>query len=411
MTIYDTNQLKQIFKSQIPFVRKLSYAAAVINRRRYIEPRRRKPANSHRNRGYAIEEFDRLDPDTFKKMFRLDRPTFELILEKIHNRINREETYSISSSGQPISTTTRLVVTLRWLAGGSHLDLCFAWGISKTSFFMDRGVLWPTIEAINATFSIGVPIGDEVQLEQMAIGFREHSNGVLDNCIIAIDGLAVRTRYPYKWEVNNPKEFRNRKGGFGFVILAGCDINCKFHFATANHAGSTNDITAWHDSDLFKSMDAGRLPARYFVIGDEAFTNTNQFLSPWHGRGLGQYKDSFNYWLSHSRQCIERAFGILAQRWGSFWRIFRFSQHRWAMVSQVCMKLHNICVDRKVNPPLTRFNEDIQRDDRWIVAANEQEDDDQLRGRALGDRRREITVNLERDGITRPPHARCNNRA
>jgi len=74
------------------------------------------------------------------------------------------------------------------------------------------------------------------------------------------------------------------------------------------------------------------------------------------------------------------------------------------------MKLHNVCVDRKVNPPLTRFQEDIQRDDRWIVAANEQEDDDQLRGRALGDRRREITVNLERDGITRPPHARCNSR-
>ena len=72
MTISGTNQLKQIFKSQIPFVRKLSYAATVINRRGYIEPRRRKPANAHRNRGYAIEEFDRLDPDTFKTMFRLD---------------------------------------------------------------------------------------------------------------------------------------------------------------------------------------------------------------------------------------------------------------------------------------------------------------------------------------------------
>jgi len=99
MTISSTNQLKQIFKSQIPFVRKLSYAAAVINRRRYIEPRRRKPANAHRNRGYAIEEFDRLDPDTFKKMFRLDRPSFEFILEKIHNSINRDETYAINSSG------------------------------------------------------------------------------------------------------------------------------------------------------------------------------------------------------------------------------------------------------------------------------------------------------------------------
>ena len=40
------------------------------------------------------------------------------------------------------------------------------------------------------------------------------------------------------------------------------------------------------------------------------------------GRGLDRYKDSFNYWLSHSRQAVERAFGMLTQRWGIFWRPF-----------------------------------------------------------------------------------------
>jgi hypothetical protein len=29
-------------------------------------------------------------------------------------------------------------------------------------------------------------------------------------------------------------------------------------------------------------------------------------LSPYPGRGLGKWKDSFNFWLSHSRQSIER---------------------------------------------------------------------------------------------------------
>jgi hypothetical protein len=60
------------------------------------------------------------------------------------------------------------------------------------------------------------------------------------------------------------------------------------------------------------------LPDKYFFIGDKAFTNTFQFCSPWSGRGLDEYKDSFNFWLSHSRQCVRHAFGILTQRWGIF---------------------------------------------------------------------------------------------
>jgi len=42
------------------------------------------------------------------------------------------------------------------------------------------------------------------------------------------------------------------------------------------------------------------------------------------GRGLDRYKDSFNYWLSHSRQTIEHAFGILMQHWGIFLEVFHF---------------------------------------------------------------------------------------
>jgi hypothetical protein len=86
------------------------------------------------------------------------------------------------------------------------------------------------------------------------------------------------------------------------------------------------------------------LPEKYFLIGDEAFTCSDQMLSPWpgkwfelcvvinlfffthqlffKGRGIDRYKDAFNYWLSHSRQAVKRSFGILTQRWGIFWRPF-----------------------------------------------------------------------------------------
>jgi len=34
------------------------------------------------------------------------------------------------------------------------------------------------------------------------------------------------------------------------------------------------------------------------------------------GQGLDRFKDSFNYWLSHSWQCVEHSFGMLTQNWG-----------------------------------------------------------------------------------------------
>ncbi len=45
-----------------------------------------------------------------------------------------------------------------------------------------------------------------------------------------------------------------------------------------------------------------------------------------------------------------------------------------------------------------------------MVLDNTQDDDIFLRGRASGDRRREITNKLETLGIVRPIHAECNSR-
>jgi hypothetical protein len=128
------------------------------------------------------------------------------------------------------------------------------------------------------------------------------------------------------------------------------------------------------------------------------------------GRGLDIYKDSFNYWLSHSRQAVERAFGILTQRWGIFWRMFRFSFDRWPLVVLVCMKLHNLCLDRRVDVPLRRFVDDVMTGDEWLVNDNARDDDAVLRGRPSGDRRREMTDKLERRGVLRPVHASMNSR-
>jgi hypothetical protein len=385
------------------------------NRQLFRRKRRtRKPRNMHRNRGFAIEEMNNLklnQPAVFKRMFRMDVASFDELVELLDPVLKKSERFSIISSGSAISTETRLAVTLRWLAGGSYIDLCFAWGLSKASFYSERGVLWPTIHALDDLLTLGLPLTDKSVLKELSKGFEEHSGGVMEGCILAIDGLAVRVRSPFESEVKFTKCWRCRKGGFAIIVMAGCDINGRFWTVTAKDSGSTHDSQAWNNSALADAISKGELDSDFFIIGDEAFGNTDQLLTPYPGRGLGEWKDSFNYWLSHSRQCIERAFGMLVQRWGIFWRKFIFSYDRWPTVITLCCKLHNFCLDRKVDVPTRRHHEDHVNGDSPVVLDNNETPDDALfRTRARGNRRSDITDRPEMEGRRRPPHAQVNSR-
>jgi hypothetical protein len=198
-------------------------------------------------------------------------------------------------------------------------------------------------------YQIGLPIDDKEKLVELSQGFYDHSGGIFDGCLVAIDGLAVITRQPFNHEVKYKKDYHYHKGGFAIVVIAGCDSNCCFVVASCKHSGSTNDTIAWQQMELYKAIEIDkRLPLKYFLLGMKHLPILNTSLVsglvsaptacltsylfssslsispfPFHicclGLGLDRYKDSFNYWLSHSRQTIEQSFGILMQPWGIFW--------------------------------------------------------------------------------------------
>jgi len=85
---------------------------------------------------------------------------------------------------------------------------------------------------------------------------------------------------------------------------------------------------------------------------------------------------------------------------------------RWVLVNMVCMKLHNFCMDMKQVDVPQRFSDDCLAGDELVVWDNNwAEEDELLRSRATGDRRRNITSALEREGRLRPIHAIVNSRA
>jgi hypothetical protein len=67
----------------------------------------------------------------------------------------------------------------------------------------------------------------------------------MNGAILAIDGLAVKTRSPYKWEVKNRRDYRNRKGGFGIVVLAGSAVRGSSCSLSPIKPGVRMTIIAW----------------------------------------------------------------------------------------------------------------------------------------------------------------------
>jgi hypothetical protein len=158
----------------------------------------------------------------------------------------------------------------------------------------------------------------------------------------------------------------------------------------------------------------GRLPHGFYLIGDEAFSCSDQLLVPYSGRNLGAWKDSFNYHLSSMRQCVERSFALLTQRWGILWRPLRCEYSRWTLVLTVCAKLHNYCLDGDIPLVRDRFWEDVEEDDAPDVILNAVVRDDveaPVVANTHATRRTNFTLELELKGIRRPNHAMINSRA
>ena len=164
----------------------------------------RRAAPRQRNRGYALEEMEHLTDKEFQRMFRLNRIAFYWLLSKIYHDIS-----PIASLRQKvqlernITAATKLAVTMRWLAGGSYLDICFAFEIAVGTFYKSSGILWGTMEAINKVLSIGFPLHDMAKLEDISKGFSEFSHGRMKGCVMAMDGWVMKTRCPSPHEVQN----------------------------------------------------------------------------------------------------------------------------------------------------------------------------------------------------------------
>ncbi len=106
----------------------------------------------------------------------MSKASFEVLLEKVRPFLHKKnDVYAVLSSGSPICKKTKLAAILRYLAGGSYLDICALFGLSSVHFFSKDYILWETKDAINKACEI---IFDKISLKNMHKGFQNFPGGI-----------------------------------------------------------------------------------------------------------------------------------------------------------------------------------------------------------------------------------------
>jgi hypothetical protein len=173
------------------------------------------------------------------------------------------------------------------------------------------------------------------------------TGGLFKGTVSAGDGIVFEITKPKADQVNGDvSSFFTRKGYFAYGLQAFVGYDCRFLTIASKLCSSSHDSTAYVMTSLSDAIKNGRLPSQYHVVLDDAYICSNQELVPWKGRNLSVEKDAFNYYLSRQRQVVERAFGLLIQRWGIFWRPLRVNMDKIPIIITVACKLHNVCVTR-----------------------------------------------------------------
>jgi hypothetical protein len=116
------------------------------------------------------------------------------------------------------------------------------------------------------------------------------------------------------------------------------------------------------------------------------------------------------------RVTIERAFGMLAARWGIFWRPLICAVDRWPSVIQVAAKLDNVCIDSNIPVQQGVFEDYAPGDLPSAVFMNQFNPENGFTTgyshcHASSMKRMMLTDRLSSHGITRPRHAKDNSRA
>jgi DDE superfamily endonuclease len=283
---------------------------------------------------------------TLKRRLRMEKHSFDKLVMLVEDQLSVDHRAAAKRGGVIIPEIC-IYCTLRYLAGGSYLDIADIAGISQASLYR---VVWKTITAIVQCKALRIrfPKTNE-EITAAIAGFAGVSTDTaIKNCVGVVDGYLLRIRVPAKKEVGNVRSFfSGHYQCYGVNIQAVADHQSRFiHFAFAA-PGVTGDRDAIKQCSLHGLVED--LPVGLCVIGDAAYQPTEHMVPVYHGADKLHAKyDNFNFFASQLRIRVEMAFGIMQSKWGILQRPVGCTLRNMLWMAQAIARLHNFCINERL---------------------------------------------------------------
>lgn len=268
-------------------------------------------------RKFDWDNFCLRDPEHIKRTLRMPLASFNKLVDSLYDSLKKDEEQG-NRRGGALPPHLRVFACIRWLAGGSYLDICNQLGISSALCYsaindVINAILRCQHDEIN---NIHFPKSRE-DCVQAAQEFASISrDGVMNVIVGAIDGYLLKCITPSSKEVGNVRSyFSGNYKCHGVNVQAACDAHTRFTFIGVMGPGVMSDRDAIKEGKLYDMIES--LPLGHAVIGDAAYEPTERLIAlfGWDAAKIPKH-DNFNFYCSQCRIRIEMAFGVMQQKWG-----------------------------------------------------------------------------------------------
>jgi hypothetical protein len=159
----------------------------------------------------------------------MDKQSFLLLHAKVRPMLTASKSSMSAkmaklSSKSNVKSVLHLACTIRWLAGGSSWDICYAFNVAYSTMHSWK---YDVIAAINTVLrgNIKFPTTEE-GLQKLADGFgriARGAGGTIPNVVASVDSVVIHRKAPVASKEKNIGAQYCRKGYFATTMLA-CDM-------------------------------------------------------------------------------------------------------------------------------------------------------------------------------------------
>ena len=202
--------------------------------------------------------------------------------------------------------------------------------------------------------------------EDIRADFQSKStNGFIHGCVGAIDGYLQEIIAPTMRDTlgNVDAFFSGHYLVYGINCIAVCDAQLRFLYFGVVSPGKTNDNVSFRRTEgLIEAIN--RLPQGLFLVGDAAFTLSENLLIPFVGCLAGEVeKDAYNFHISQLRIRIEMAFGRLVKKFAILGTKMRTGIKNTTKILMSCARLHNYLINKRAELMDEDGNEDCDNNE------------------------------------------------